>query len=286
MKRLTWEGVREYWVSHASRVGKVDYDRDPDGLGNVCLAGAPLWLNRYYARFQRRVFDYLLGLLPPAQPGAWALDVGCGAGRWSRRLASHGYRTVGIDVQEDLIRDDSKRYPRITFVCTSIQDYVPSQTFHLICSVTVIQHVPFEEQKVVLRRLRGLAVSGGHLIALENVRDQKADVFANSEAEWQEKFREAGFVAIAARHYDYSPFLRAKAWLGKRLRKDSELSMVEIKRRSRAGPGPRWGQRFISGGKTAATGVCVALDSLIEPVCLALTPSFSGRHCGFLLKAV
>src|SRR5580704_9170375 len=90
--------AQEYWRVHYGRRAPVDLEADADGLNNVCHPGRPLWLNRYYARFQEVVFRKLLAAAvadPP--PGGTtsggpprALDVGCGAGRWCRLLASEG----------------------------------------------------------------------------------------------------------------------------------------------------------------------------------------------------
>lgn len=53
MKRLCWEEMQKYWSVHQSQWANIDYNRDPDELTNVCYHGALLWLNQYYARFQR-----------------------------------------------------------------------------------------------------------------------------------------------------------------------------------------------------------------------------------------
>src|ERR1022692_4233185 len=102
MERLNWNEVRTYWQDQRTRVGTIDDTEDHDALGNVCHAGAPIWFNQYYARYQKRVFETLVDQCPRA-PDASALDVGCGSGRWCRLLAERGYVVRGIDLQEPLI---------------------------------------------------------------------------------------------------------------------------------------------------------------------------------------
>jgi SAM-dependent methyltransferase len=50
-----------------------------------------------------RFVDALIGRLRPAT-GANALDLGCGAGRHARQLASHGLHVTGLDLSEASIR--------------------------------------------------------------------------------------------------------------------------------------------------------------------------------------
>jgi len=49
----------------------------------------------------------LLNVLKPA-PNSSMLDLGCGAGRHARQLASHGYRVAGMDLSSSSIREAKK----------------------------------------------------------------------------------------------------------------------------------------------------------------------------------
>src|SRR5574341_2329546 len=208
MRRLLWHEMVRYWETHAARCGPRDYELDPDALDNVCHSGEPLWLNQYYARYQRYVYQHMLKFVPAPGVGARALDIGCGGGRWCRLLSQRGFKTTGIDLQETLIDHNRRTIPDCTFVCASVQDFETEDLFDLLSSVTVVQHVPFEEQQVVLSKLRSLSHVGAYGIFLENVRDQDFHMFANSIEEWCKKFTAAGFTTLALHRYDYSPSLR------------------------------------------------------------------------------
>src|SRR5262249_24254271 len=151
-----------------------------DGLGNVCHPGEARWVNAYYDRFQRRIYNWLLGRVPPPSSESLALDVGCGAGRWCRLLKDRGFNTVGIDLQPELVEQNRQRFSEIQFVRSSIQEYANESSFDLISSVTVLQHLPFEEQAIAVRKMRELTKRGAFVIALENIKDQGQHVFANS----------------------------------------------------------------------------------------------------------
>jgi SAM-dependent methyltransferase len=47
------------------------------------------------AAYDRLAWELIQGELPP--PGATVVDVGCGTGRWAKRLHAMGYRVIGIE---------------------------------------------------------------------------------------------------------------------------------------------------------------------------------------------
>lgn len=62
----------------------------------------------YVSNIERRAITYALDRLPG--PGD-ALDLGCGAGRWSRLLADRGWRTVCTDVSAEALSICQHRVP-------------------------------------------------------------------------------------------------------------------------------------------------------------------------------
>jgi SAM-dependent methyltransferase len=284
MERLTWTEMQEYWERHVELRAPVQLNEDPDGLGNVCHPGQPLWLNRYYARFQRRVYLDLLSLA--SRRTGRALDVGCGAGRWSRLLADQGYETVGIDLQPDLIAANRRRHRDIEFHTASAQSFVSMEPFDLVSTVTVIQHVPFEQQTAVVERLRGLTADGGHVIALENVSDQAPHVFSRSIGGWRTLFERAGFKALAMRRYDYSPCLRSLKLLMRGLPSAATSARPDTAETLNA-PRPRHpvaARRIGRSARLAVMRACTVVDGAIEPICIRLGLAAPSVHCGFLFR--
>src|SRR3712207_4898597 len=140
MNKFEWPQVKEFYEARSSYWQKFDRGDDPDALRNIVLPGAPLWLARYYAWSQKMAYRALFDLIPPPRTGARALDIGCGAGRWTRFLSERGYRAVGIDLQPALIRQAARRSPsHIDFLCTSVQEYSPEEPFDLVSSVEVLR---------------------------------------------------------------------------------------------------------------------------------------------------
>lgn len=292
MQRLTWPEMLEYWRLHDERWGNIDYDRDPDGLSNICAAGQPIWLGSYYARFQRLVYEKLLALLPQPTPDTRALDVGCGAGRWCVLLAGRGYTVTGIDIQPTLIRENRRRFPHIEFVEVPLQEFTHEEPFDLVSCVTVLQHLPFEEQLRGVARLRELTASGGHALVLENIRHQAPDHFSRGLAEWRSMFESNGFRLLAGEPYNYSPALRLSAHLRGLVSASGASGSREVAVASVVtprDPGKRHDpplRALLRLGHRTLLRLAVALDTRVEPHLIGRRTRLEPTNCGFLFQAV
>jgi SAM-dependent methyltransferase len=292
-KRFNWDETRRYWESHTIARARVDPASDPDALDNVLHPGEPLWLNEYYARAQRAVFCRLLALVPAPQPGARALDVGCGAGRWSHLLGERGYAVTGIDLQKSLVAANRARMPAMRFEHTSLQEFAEGPdvegAYSLVTSVTVIQHNPFEEQERMVRAIAHTLRDDGHVVILENLLVQSPHVFSRSVEGWQTLFFGAGLCCVAVRRYDYSPFSRAGAavmhrlrWLSHRSRRLEEQAAAEpesylTREPVRGSTGTR-----LRAMRREIRRACVALDDLSERCLMPLNLPRGAVHAGLL----
>ena len=289
MKRFNWQDTRKYWEVHNSLRATLDLDRDPAGLDNVLRSGAPLWLNEYYARYQKRAYETLFALLPPAPVGSRALDIGCGAGRWCKFLSERAYKVTGIDLQPDLVDLNRARYREIEFECVSVQKFEPEEPYDLISSVTVLQHNPFAEQDTIIRKLRAVTTAGGYLLALENVRDQASHVFSNSVSGWQARFRNAGFESVAIQRYDYSFLNRLYGDLRRRvasaLKPSKSIAEIAPEEYMARTPDDRK-TALLRQLDTGARRVAVAVDGVPEPLLIRSNLPLPTVHCAFLFKAV
>jgi 2-polyprenyl-3-methyl-5-hydroxy-6-metoxy-1,4-benzoquinol methylase len=290
--------AQQYWREHYGRRAAVDQDLDPDGLNNVCHPGRPLWLNQYYARFQDIVFRRLLAHADAdlAASSKRALDVGCGAGRWCRVLASHGYETTGVDLQEELIRRDRERLPGVRFVCGSMQDFSSEALFDLVTTVTVLQHNPPDEQDRMISNMRRLLPCGGQVLALENIADQGVHVFTGSIDGWTSRFEKGGFRRKRVHRYDFSPFLRAGRFVAVGVRRLLQAPVQLLGRGTPSGPPRDPGAPLKAHGtplrraariaRASALRVCVAADSVVESVLVEANAPLPTIHCGFQFEAI
>jgi SAM-dependent methyltransferase len=101
--------------------------------------------------------------------GTRALDFGCGTGRSTRFLNKLGYRTLGVDISENMLdqareRDDQAAY---RLVPDGDLDCLAPETFDLILSVFTFDNIPTRERKVDLfASMRGLLNPGGRIVSL------------------------------------------------------------------------------------------------------------------------
>ena len=100
------------------------------------------------------------------------LDLGCGAGYESKRLASIGARVVGVDYSKESIRIARERTPECWFEVLDIRQLDDRfGTFDGVFACASLIHINPEELPDVLWRIANVLEPGGHLLAL--VRDGK-----------------------------------------------------------------------------------------------------------------
>lgn len=174
-----WDGssLRKYWQG-------LHRDDTLHPLQAVCVPDVPLWLNHHIDEVQRRTLIRALQYCGPVV-GLRTLDLGCGNGRWSDMLTDMGADIVGIDISEQAIRAARNRVGRGAFyVADIIEPGLHESTIDLIVSVTVLQHLALHEQARALEQLVRLLRVNGHLLLLENIRDQGPHVFSRSIRGW------------------------------------------------------------------------------------------------------
>lgn len=294
MKKFEWSQVKEFYEARSAHWQRFDPGDDPDALRNIVLPGAPLWFAKYFARSQERAYQTLFDLIPPARSQARALDVGCGAGRWTRFLSEHGYQAVGIDLQPALIQAARRRYSHIDFLCTSVQEYSPEEPFDLVSSVEVLQHNPFEEQLGVIRKFRESLTDGGYVIMLEGIgEDPRPWAFYRPISAWIEAFERSGFRTVALQRYHYHWVLNSYASVRKQLasmlkvRKKSSQDEVNSENRELTPEARAAIPRTKSGClPTLAKRVLIGLDAPIEYFLLRSNSDITMHsNCGFLFQA-
>jgi SAM-dependent methyltransferase len=280
-----WDEIARFWKGHSRGRGQYERGRDPDGLNNVCQSGAPLFVNRYYQRAQRQVYRSLLAAVPRRGPSSLALDVGCGTGRWSQLLSEHGFDVTGIDIQDSVIEANRLRYPGIQFEACQVQDFRTTARFDLVSTVTVLQHLPYQEQERAVANLANLLTPAGHTLILENILDTSGPLmFARTRQGWVDLFGRYGLALVRSRPYDYSPALRSYYALSRSLRgrfgtgNPAELPAPEEL-------GVREEGDLISavrGLDGMAKSAASCIDSVVEPVLVWMEAPLPTVHHGML----
>ena len=122
-------------------------------------------------RFNDKVMDKILKQLNPPR-NALFLDAGCGIGDHSQRIARHGYRCVGIDLSETVLRTARREAAlsglasRTSFVCQALEELAfRDDTFDAVHCRGVLMHVPQWEK--ALASLCRVLKPGGRIAILE-----------------------------------------------------------------------------------------------------------------------
>ncbi|MFE0629482.1 class I SAM-dependent methyltransferase [Streptomyces sp. NPDC058864] len=102
-------------------------------------------------------------LLRKVPPGALtALDVGCGTGRFARRLAARGLRVDAIDASPEALAAAGPA-PGVTFRVADVTAVdLPKGHYDLITCLASLHHVPFDTLTV----LRAALAPGGVIVVL------------------------------------------------------------------------------------------------------------------------
>lgn len=147
------------------------------------------------------------------QPGDRVLDLGCGTGWASRRMARvvTAGEVVGIDVADEMLRraeQASSGISNVRYVWGSAER-IPAADNHFTKVLSVESFYYYADQGRALDELRRVLAPGGRLFILINlyrdnpysllwVDELKVPVQVRSEAEYLELFRRHGFTGIEA----------------------------------------------------------------------------------------
>ncbi|MEU1120590.1 MULTISPECIES: class I SAM-dependent methyltransferase [unclassified Streptomyces] len=103
----------------------------------------------------------LLRSLPPG--GRTALDIGCGTGRFARRLAGRGYRVDALDPSGEVIAEAEAAGggPRFRRADVTAEE-LPAGHYDAVTCLASLHHMPFG----TVTRLRDALAPGGTLLVL------------------------------------------------------------------------------------------------------------------------
>jgi SAM-dependent methyltransferase len=100
--------------------------------------------------------------------GTHALDFGCGTGRSSRFLESHGFTTIGVDISAAMLEQARQRAPRGNYRLVTLRSLVDfTERFDLVLAAFTFDNIPTNEAKAeALRGLRGVLAPAGSVIII------------------------------------------------------------------------------------------------------------------------
>jgi SAM-dependent methyltransferase len=146
----------------------------------IVEAGGAGWDDRPTAELQPDSYEALDAFLasPFAAPGD-ALDLGCGGGQASLRLAARGYRVVGVDFAPSAIELARRNAPALAFIvgdCLALE--LPAARFDLAVDNHALHCLIGADRARFLREVARVLRPGGLLFSETMSRDGVADVGA------------------------------------------------------------------------------------------------------------
>jgi 2-polyprenyl-3-methyl-5-hydroxy-6-metoxy-1,4-benzoquinol methylase len=206
-------GARAYWNDRARR-----FASHGAGLGAVCSYGMPWFYNTSIDFLQRLALARFLRV----RRGTTVLEIGCGVGRWSRRLAKEGATVTGIDLSHTMIGEAQRRAraegleERCRFVVADACAPAVLGKFDMVFGVTVLQHLLEREQfDAALQSIRTHLAPHGVAILLEaapsrpTARCDTAVFVARHARTYLDAFHMAGLRCVTIGGVDPAPF---KTW--------------------------------------------------------------------------
>ena len=165
--------------------------------------------------------------------GRRVLDVGCGIGRWTHQLIQRGAHVTGVDIAPDAVKTTRGCCPTVhACVMSATSLGFPDETFDLVTSVTVLQHLPYQDQMRAVTELCRCLARGGFLLLMEQLTWQPVEhgprtrgqiTFARSPEWWIDACAQQGCTLVASDRHLFLPlinnvYLPAEQWMADRLR--------------------------------------------------------------------
>jgi SAM-dependent methyltransferase len=155
-----WNLKPTFWNEPIQQVLKVATARMQADFDRLAAFDTGAWSHnsQYHA--------YLLRHLPRRIDSA--LDIGCGAGEFSRLLARRARRVTALDLSSEMVRvarERSAAYPNIEYIAADFTTWdISPDTFDCIATIATLHHLPLEP---ALTRMRGALCPGGTLLVLD-----------------------------------------------------------------------------------------------------------------------
>lgn len=272
---------REFWTRLAKDFGEGDLT----GFAPVLHPGTPKWFNKQIDRLQNRTWSRTLNYCSLSQ-GAPVLDVGCGTGRWLSRLEEHGLSGIGIDQSSEMLFLARKRGTLSPMVSGEVQNMpFRDESFECVSAVTVIQHIPPQEQLRALAEMVRVLRPGGYLFLIELIRGHALHVFSRLPEDWIGQVSALGVSLVSWRGHEYFLFDRGFVYSVQKLR---ALAGYAVSEDSLPSSGPARGDHelpdLVRRVYWTLRRIAVAFSMWTEPLLEKVFPGKLATHGVFLFR--
>lgn len=123
------------------------------------------WNTTLYDRSHAFVWQFGESVLEDlaAKPGERILDLGCGTGHLTAKIAALGATVFGIDADSDMIQQAQENYPDLDFKIADARNFEVSQPMDAVFSNAVLHWIP--EAEAVIQSVYKALKPGGRFVA-------------------------------------------------------------------------------------------------------------------------
>jgi demethylmenaquinone methyltransferase/2-methoxy-6-polyprenyl-1,4-benzoquinol methylase len=124
----------------------------------------------FRARWGREV-DEIAAVLASLTQGAEVLELACGTGLWTQRLAASGCSVRAVDASPEVIaiNRDRVRSPNVEYQIADIFAWTPTNTFDVVFFSFWLSHVPAERFDGFWELVRSALRPGGHAFFIDGL---------------------------------------------------------------------------------------------------------------------
>ncbi|MFX0066661.1 MAG: class I SAM-dependent methyltransferase [Candidatus Hermodarchaeota archaeon] len=162
-----------------------------------------LGIIRFTARYLKRKIG--IELYETKKETKRIIDLGCGNGNHVVFFAEQGFDVSGIDISEEAIEIArawlNMRDLKADLQAGDIENIpCPDQSFDVVISHAVLDHIPFEKAKKVMEEIKRILVPGGYVcISLRSIED--CEFGRGKEVEYHTFVLEEGYEKGVIQHY-------------------------------------------------------------------------------------
>ena len=124
----------------------------------------------------------LVELLDP-KAGERILDVGCGTGHLTARIAASGALTCGIDQSPEMIRQAREKFPELRFEVMDAREISMEESFDAVFSNATLHWI--KEPERVIRGIVKVLNPGGRFVAEFGGKGNVAELMEAAESAWK-----------------------------------------------------------------------------------------------------
>src|SRR5699024_6364621 len=112
----------------------------------------------YVSQYGQGIFD----MLAPA-PNEKILDIGCGTGDLTKKIAEKGANPTGMDASNEMIETAKHKYLDINYIKAYATSYLSNERFDAVCSNAALHWMT--DSEAVIKMIASSQAPGGRFVA-------------------------------------------------------------------------------------------------------------------------